>query len=85
MMAQEPVRLSCASPSKHDVEGVIARVGADFIEMALAPCEPYSAYSNALAYKERGVRIIPHIPYMRYCDGQLVGFDFRHFAGGDGF
>ena len=40
-------------------EGVIARVGADFIEMTLSPCEPYSAYSNALAYKERGVRIIP--------------------------
>ena len=40
MMAQEPVRLSSASPVNTMFEGVIARVGADFIEMALAPCEP---------------------------------------------
>lgn len=59
MMAQEPVRVSCDSPVNTMFEGVIARVGADFIEMTLSPCEPYSAYSNALAYKERGVRIIP--------------------------
>lgn len=59
MMAQEPARVSCASPVNTMFEGVIARVGADFIEMALSPCEPYFAYSNALTYKEQGVRIIP--------------------------
>ena len=60
MMAQEPVRVSCDSPVNTMFEGVIARVGADFIEMTLSSMRTFiPTYSNALAYKERGVRIIP--------------------------
>lgn len=59
MMAQERVRVSCGAAAGVIFDGIIVRVGADFIELQIAPYDSYAAYSNASAQKERGVRIIP--------------------------